>query len=197
MLVSSNAAIACAVAANSTKLQLKNTLSAAVTSASGILRVIKNTSELKPFNVGNAAKNSISAAQLGIADFSGPVEVLDNDLGFLSLYDKNFEKKILLDRNNKPKLFEIYRKPYAACRHCHPAIDIALYFRSKVKIQDINRVNIKTYGIGIPGHEHTEIVGVNSAKMSTPFSFAVALYSGKAGLRQFEKSILKIIKSLS
>jgi len=197
------AAVACAVAADSTKLQLKNTLSAAVTSASGILRVIKNTSELKPFNVGNAAKNAISAAQLGIADFSGPIEVLDGDLGFLSMYDNNFDKKLLLEINNKPKLFEIYRKPYAACRHCHSAIDIALHYRSKIKIKDINQVKIRTYGIGIPGHDHTEIVGMNSAKMSTPFSFAVALYSGKAGLRQFEKEyfennkIIELTKKIS
>ena len=181
------AALACAVAADATRSQLKNTLSVAATSASGILRVIKNTSELKPFNAGNAAKNAVSAAQIGLAGFDGPIEVLDGSLGFLTIFDADFKKNSLLVKDAKPKLFDIYRKPYAACRHCHPAIDIALSFKAQIELGDISKVKIKTYGIGIPGHEHTDIVGGNSAKMSTPYSFAVALHTGKAGLEQFEK----------
>lgn len=187
------AALACAVAANATKKQLKNTLSAATTAASGILRVIKNTSQLKPFNAGNASKNAISAALVALANFEGPIEVLDGDLGFLSMYDNNFKKQLLCKPKLKPKIVEIYRKPYAACRHCHPAIDIALQFKSELstKPDEIEAVEVYTYGIGIPGHDHTQIVGVNSAKMSTPYSFAVAFCTGKAGIAQFEENYFK------
>lgn len=184
------AALACATAIQANKQQLKNTLAAACTSASGILRVIKNTSQLKPFNSGNAAKNAVSAALMAKAGFEGPIDTLDNQLGFLNMYDENFKREKLLEKTEKPKLFSIYRKPYAACRHCHPAIDLALEFRNNhhVQLSDIKKVKIKTYTLGISGHEHIQIVGVNSAKMSTPYSFAVALFSGKAGLAEFEEN---------
>ena len=41
------------------------------------------------------------------------------------------------------------------------------------------------------GHDHTDIQGAYSAKMSTPYSTAVALIYGKAGLQEFEKEVLE------
>jgi 2-methylcitrate dehydratase PrpD len=184
------AALACTVALGGDKDELKRTLSAACTCASGILRVIKNVSQLKPFNSGNAAKNALSAAFMAKAGYDGPIEVLDGELGFLSMYDEQFKIDALLAHDNQPKIFTIYRKPYAACRHCHPAIDLALDFKTKdaIKAEEVAAVHIATYELGIAGHEHVDIVGVNSAKMSTPYSFAVAMCEGKAGLAEFEQA---------
>lgn len=186
------AALACSIALGANKEELKRTLSAACTSASGILRVIKNISQLKPFNSGNAAKNAITAAYMGKAGFDGPIELMEGELGFLSMFSESFDKAVLLGEDDKPKIFTIYRKPYAACRHCHPAIDLAIDFKEidQISAGEIKTVEIKTYNLGIAGHEHVDIVGVNSAKMSTPFSFAVALFEGKAGLHEFEQEFI-------
>lgn len=71
------AAIAVGVALNFTKKQLNDTLSAAATSSSGLLKVIKGRSELKPFNIGIAAQNGLRSALLVKSGFEGPSDVLD------------------------------------------------------------------------------------------------------------------------
>ena len=81
----------------------------------------------------------------------------------------------------------IYRKPYAACRHCHPAIEAALHIRERngFDIHDIDGIDVKTYKLAVEGHDHVQIEGENSAKMSIPYSLAVSLCTGKAGMDEF------------
>ena len=44
---------------------------------------------------------------------------------------------------------------------------------------------METYKLAVEGHDHTQIEGVNSAKMSIPYSISVALCTGKAGMEEF------------
>ena len=68
-----------------TKQQLKNALSAAATSASGMLNATKGVSELKPYNAGQAAVNGLMAAQIAKVGISGPDDILGGDWGLLSM----------------------------------------------------------------------------------------------------------------
>ena len=81
----------------------------------------------------------------------------------------------------------IYRKPYAACRHCHPAIEAALTIKHEYGLvpSDISTVQVETYKLAVGGHDHKEIQGVASAKLSTPFSVALAIVTDKAGMDEF------------
>jgi 2-methylcitrate dehydratase PrpD len=182
------AAIAVGVALNFNRKQLKDTLSAAATSASGLLKVLKGRSEMKPYNVGIAAQNGLNSALLVKAGFEGPEDVLDGEMGFLNAFTGKFdENQLKLEDNYSPAILGIYMKPYAACRHSHPAIDAAIILKNRydLKTETIKAVNIRTYYWAVGGHEHTEIVGISSAKMSTPFSVAVALETGRAGINEF------------
>ncbi len=196
------AAIAVGVALNFNKKQLKNTLSAAATSASGLLKVIKSRSEMKPYNVGIAAQSGLNSALLVKAGFEGPEDVLDGEMGFLNAFTGKFdEKKIILKKYDPPAIMGIYMKPYAACRHSHPAIEAAIILKNRynLKTESVKAVNIRTYYWAVGGHEHTKIVGINSAKMSTPFSVAVALETGRAGINEFTTDWINCenIKSLT
>ena len=51
----------------------------------------------------------------------------------------------------------------------------------------INSVTVYTYKLAICGHEHTVIPGVSSAKLSTPFSVALALVKGSAGFLDYSE----------
>ena len=182
------AAIAVGVALGFSKKQLKDTLSAAATSASGLLKVIKGSSEMKPYNVGAAAQNALNSVLLVKSGFEGPEDVLDGEKGFLSVFTEKYDTKQLLRTENEvPLIMGVYMKPYAACRHCHAPIEAAIALRAKynVKIQDVKSINVKTYRWAVEGHDHTEIVSVNSAKMSIPYSVAVALKTGKSGIQEF------------
>jgi len=199
------AAVSIAVASRFTKNQLKNAVSAASTSASGILRVIKNISELKPYNVGNAAQSGYTAAMLAYAGFEGPYDVFDGELGFLKMMSDNTRKEYLtISEKDEFSIMSIYRKPYAACRHNHAPIEAALNLKRKhdIKTDEIQSVEIKTYDLAVSGHEHTDIVGINSAKMSIPYSVAVALINNSAGINEFDNAhiqneqIIKLTKNV-
>lgn len=200
------AAIGIGIALKFSKQQLKDCLSIAASNASGILKITKDVSELKPYNVGKAAQNGLSAAMLALSGFRGPLDVFGGKLGFLAIFSDKVNLEHLLGGDNKQfAIKKIYRKIYAACRHCHPAIEGAISLRNQFSLnsEDIKSVTIDTYYWAVGGHDHTEIDGINSAKMSIPYSVAVALVTGKAGLNEFteryitDKKIIDLTKKVA
>ncbi len=185
------AAIACGIILDFSKIQLKNLLSAAATSSSGLLKVIRDDSEMKPYNIGIAAQNAISSVQIVLAGFKGPNDVLGGDKGFLKAFTNSLNmQELIVDENKSSAIFGIYQKPYAACRHCHSPIEAAINItlKNKINIEDIVAVNVKTYLLAIEGHDHVEIDSINSAKMSIPYSVAISLYTCNANLAEFTEN---------
>lgn len=172
----------------------KNTLSAAAISASGTLKALEDNSELKPFNAANAAKSGLSAAYMAKSGFCGPKNVLEGDYGFLSVMTDKFESNQLI-----PSIYDgfainkVYVKPYAACRYCHPAIEASIRIRNKfnINLTNIKEVKIQTYELAVKNHDHTLIESVSSAKMSIPYSVAISLMEGKAGITEFTSNYIK------
>ena len=70
------AAMAVSAAMRFSKQMMKNALSAAVTSASGVLEVIDDSSQIKPYNSSKAALNGLLSAFIGNAGLNGPEDVL-------------------------------------------------------------------------------------------------------------------------
>lgn len=168
--------------------QMKSTFSAATTSAAGLLEMIEGDTQLKPYNAGRAAMDGITAAYIGKARFKSPEDALGGKRGFLKVMTEEPKLKFLTDFNKNAWMIEtIYRKPYAACRHCHPSIEAALHIRQMEGfcIDEVESIHVETYKLAVGGHDHTDIEGVNSAKMSIPYSLAVALFTGKAGMDEF------------
>lgn len=170
------------------KSQMKNTLSAAVVSASGSLKVLE--SELKPFNVGQASLKALIAATTARAGIKGPSDALSGESGFFKMMAMQVDKLSLLRGTDDELLIhKVYVKPYAACRHAHPTIEAILKIRanSNIDIESVQKIKIITYDGIVGKHDHKEIAGVSSAKMSIPFSAALALVKGKAGIKDFNK----------
>ena len=80
----------------------------------------------------------------------------------------------------------IYVKPYASCRHSHSAVEAAARIHGEIDPARIESVRVETYLLGVKGHDHTEIRGIASAKLSTPYAVAAALLYGRADLSVFE-----------
>lgn len=200
------AAMAIAAALHFDFEQMKSALSAAITSAAGVLEMIEGDTELKPFNAGRAAMDGVTAAYIGKARFKAPENALGGKRGFLKVMTDMPKMEYLTEFSGEKLLIEtIYMKPYAACRHCHPSIEAALNIRNMegFNIDEIERIHVDTYKLAVAGHDHTEICGANSAKMSIPYSLAVALYTGKAGLNEYteeyiaDKNVQAITKTVS
>lgn len=180
------AALGIATALHYCKEQMNTTLAAAVTSAAGVLEMQEDDSDLKPYNIGRAAMDAVAAAYIGRTGLKGPKDALGGKRGFLKVMTDDPHTEYLTDFNSDTLFIEqIYQKVYAACRHAHPAIEASLALRDSVKIEDIESVEVRAYKLAVAGHDHTEIESISSAKMSIPFSVAVALVTGEAGLNAF------------
>ncbi len=182
------AAVAVAFALKMTAPQLKTILSAAITSAAGMLEIQEQGSQLKPYNLGRAAMDGLSAATMGFTSMRGPDDMLGGERGFFKLFTDEYDIGKLLAPADYFEIERIYVKPYAACRHCHSAIEAALALRDKMPSTDIDRILVKTYKLAIKGHDHTVITGSASAKLSIPYSVAAALLLGQAGMAAFEEA---------
>jgi 2-methylcitrate dehydratase PrpD len=168
--------------------QMKSAFSAATTSASGLLEMIEGDTEMKPYNAGRAAMDGVTAAYIGHARLKAPSDALGGKRGFLhAMTDHPKMDYITLFEDGHLMINSIYKKPYAACRHCHPSIEAALHIRQMkdFSIDEVECIHVETYKLAVGGHDHTDIEGVNSAKMSIPYSLAVALFTGKAGMDEF------------
>ncbi len=183
--------------------QMKSALSAAVTCAAGVLEMQEDNADYKPLNVGRAAMDAVAAAYLGKARFTPPFDALGGKRGFLKVMTDEPKTKFLTDFDVKEPLaiMQIYMKTYAACRHTHPAIEATLTLRNEhnINLQDIVSIDVEAYKLAVAGHDHIDILGVSSAKMSLPFSVALALCTGGAGMEAYnEKNVMdKTILSLT
>lgn len=171
--------------------------STACLAATGMLKALDGGSELKPYNVAKTSLLSLTALQLAKSDFKGPVDPLDGR-GFLNMMygEETVDLKPML-MGGTYAIMKSYTKPYASCRYTHPAVEAAINMRAKVQPEDIEHINIRTYDLAVSGHDHTEIPGSYSAKMSIPYSVAVGLIYGKAGLQEFSEETVQNNKVLA
>lgn len=164
---------------------------AACVAASGMLKVLDDGSELKPYNVAKTALLSLTALQLGKSGFQGHPDPLGGR-GFLKMMTgrDHVELQPVL-QNGSYAIMKSYTKPYASCRYTHPAVEAAIHMRPKIRAEDVERIDVRTYDLAVSGHDHTEIPGSYSAKMSIPYATAAGLLYGKAGLQEFSEEAVK------
>lgn len=164
---------------------------AACVAASGMLKVLDDGSELKPYNVAKTSLLALTALQLAKAGFQGHPDPLGGR-GFLKMMTGREDvalKPVLLDGTYA--IMKSYTKPYASCRYTHPAVEAAIRLRTQVQASDVEEIGIQTYDLAVSGHDHTEIPGSYSAKMSIPYATAAGLLYGKAGLQEFSEEAVQ------
>lgn len=163
----------------------------ACVAASGMLKVLDDGSELKPYNVAKTALLSLTALQLGKSGFKGHADPLGGR-GFFKMMTGKEDvelKPVLL--NGTYAIMKSYTKPYASCRYTHPSVEAAIHMRGSVKPEDVEEIDIQTYDLAVSGHDHTEIPGSYGAKMSIPYATAAGLIYGRAGLQEFSEEAVK------
>lgn len=186
-------AMGVAFACGYTVEQMKSTLACAVSSAAGVLEIQEQASELKPYNLGRAAFDGLLAAEIGRLTMFGPDDILGGKRGFLATLTDTPHPEFLSNFSNEDFAIEgVYQKVHAACRHCHPAIDATIDIRNDLKLQpgQVDRIEVHTYKLAVGCHDHTEIRGISSAKLSTPFAVALAIVKGNAGYADYNEGTL-------
>lgn len=180
------AAVGIATALKFNAEQMNTSIAAAVAGAAGVLEMQEDGSDLKPYNVGRASMDAVVAAMMGKAGLKGPKDAIGGKRGFIAVMTDTPHLEPLTDFNGDTLAVEqVYRKEYAACRHAHPAIEAALKIRPQITISEIEKIEVLTYLQATEGHSYIEIPTVSAAKMSIPFSVAVALATGCADMKAF------------
>lgn len=177
--------------------QLKTALTVAAGSAAGMLEIQSQSSEIKPYNVGRAAMDGLSAAYMGLSSFAVPLDMLGGERGFFNTFSDSWNADRLLENTGYFEIERIYVKPYASCRHSHSAVEAAIRLNYRIRTQYgsakkgidediVKKVTVRTYRLGVKGHDHKTVYGMSDAKLSTPYSVAVALLYGRCGLSEFD-----------
>ena len=186
-------AMGIAFACNYNKEQLKSTLACAVSSAAGVLEIQEQASELKPYNTARAAYDGVLVAQIGKLALPGPDDILGGKRGFLAALTDTPHPEFLTDFSEDGYCIEgIYQKVHAACRHCHPAIDATLDMMKEFNLlpDQIEKIEVHTYKLAVGSHDHIEIKGISSAKLSTPYAVALAIVKGSCGYADYNEDNL-------
>lgn len=173
--------------------EIKDAFSAACISAAGSLKVLEDVSELKPYNCAKASLMGYYAAMMAKAGFKGPHDSLGGETGFLKMMADSYDESRLLDWDGVFAVEKVYLKPYASCRHTHPEIEAAFIIRNQDGFDATKLCGIKvtTYKGVLGKHDFNTVYGESSARMSIPYSLAVALCTGKAGIEEFTDKYIK------
>ena len=163
----------------------------ACVAASGMLKVLDDGSELKPYNVAKTALLSLTALQMAKSGFKGHADPLGGRGFFKMMTGKeDMEMKPVL-LNGTYAVMKSYTKPYASCRYTHPAVEAAIHMRGSINPKEVEEIDIKTYDLAVSCHDHTDIPGSYSAKMSIPYATAAGLIYGRAGLQEFSEEAVR------
>lgn len=152
----------------------------AASTSGGLFAFLHGGGDVKRLHSAHAVREGLLAALLAEENVPGPQGVLESKDGFLQAFSGKQDIKILLDGlgegASRFAITQCYTKPYACCRHLHPAIDavVDILHSESLHIDAINRVDIGTYPIGAE-HAHTGWTDMASAQMSYPYVIATAL----------------------
>lgn len=122
----------------------------------------------KAMHVAHAALAGLWQARLARHGFTGPRRVLEGPQG---LYAATTAAPRPLTLGESWRIEEVSFKPWAACRHCHPAIDAALELRAAGKLAPPFRV--ETYADAIVFCDKPEPRTELEAKFSLQHAVAV------------------------
>lgn len=168
-------------------------LGIAASSAAGLFAFLHGGGEIKRLHPGFAAREGLFAALLARSGMTGPEGALEIEDGFLQAYGGGADAGILLaGLGDGLNITRCYIKPYACCRHIHPALDavIAVAREENVNAQDIAGIEIGTYAIAA-GHARGGWVDMPAAQMNYRFCTALAATDGIVGIAEFDAQHLE------
>lgn len=186
------AAVGVGAALGFDRVKMNAALAAACTSASGMVKAFSAGSELKPYNAGQPALTGLAAALTADAGFPGPRDILDGDHGLVQMLRGSPADPAVFVVQAPYCIETVYLKPYASCRYCHAPVEAVLNLRTRhgVAAKDVREIRVDTYKLAVHKHDHREIDGPYSARLSIPYCVGAVLARGETGMAAFAPEVL-------
>ncbi|MDP2968567.1 MAG: MmgE/PrpD family protein [Deltaproteobacteria bacterium] len=181
------------------KDEMLSAMGIAGSQAAGSMEYLAQGAWTKRFHAGWAAHSGMIAALLARKGFRGPTSIIEGRDGFLHAYSNGADESKVLEGIGSG--FEILRtsvKPHACCRYMQPPIDGVLKI---VKENDLLPDQVEKIRVGIlkagahliaePAEKKYSPQSVVDAQFSMPFGAAVAILHRRAGLEEFQPSVIR------
>lgn len=172
--------------------KLMNAFGLAASSAAGLFAFVKGGGDVKRLHPGHAAREGLLAALLAEQGLAGPPDVLEAVDGYFHAFagddprDAGYETPDLFADWQGHAIEDCYIKPYACCRHIHPALDamFEILNRQDLAPDDVARVDVETYEVAA-AHAAAGWENMGTAQLSFPYVMAVGLHKRSVDLDDF------------
>ena len=149
----------------------------------GLWHMRHDDSMAKQWHILAAVRTGREAAWLAMDGLTGPLSVLEGPQGLYAATCRNPKPMVFTDHW---RIEEVSFKPWAACRHAHPAIDCALELRAAGKLK--LPVHVETYADAITFCDNASPATEIEAKFSLQHAVAVIASGGNATPADFTSS---------
>jgi 2-methylcitrate dehydratase PrpD len=175
---------------------IAHSIGIAANSAAGQLQFCFDTdSNTRELVAGYAAMNGLFAAILARDGFEGPSQSIEGDWGFLRAMADETNERVLTEAVGSPyKIMEVHFKPFAGCRHVHPAVTALLDILSKheLSVEDVDHITVSTYGVAAePFRTNPNPLDKHAAIYSLPYTISVAFIDHTLPMARFTDAALK------
>jgi 2-methylcitrate dehydratase PrpD len=145
----------------------------------------------KQWHVAHAVITGGSAAFFARQGVTGPRYILEGPQG---VFAATCREPKPLTLGESWRMAEVSFKPWAACRHTHPAIDAALELRARGTLS--GAIRVETYGDALAFCDRPNPVSVNEAKFSLQHALAVVMARGEPKPADFEPEALAALADI-
>ena len=200
------AAAGVAAAMGQSRQQIIDTLGVAGSMAAGIIEYLADGSWTKRLHAGWAAQSGIRAAQMGASGFKGPKAVFEGTHGLFKAFAPSITPDFSYLTDDLGVTFQAAKvafKPYACGTMTQPFIDCAVRLGTKgVQPDDIARITCEcgegtVHRLWEPLAQKQKPPTAYAAKFSSPYTIAVGLLHGDAGLAAFTEEAVSDPKTLA
>lgn len=146
----------------------------------------------KQLHTAEAARSGVMAAMLAAEGFTGPAAILEGEHGLFAATSPLARSEKVASSEKEWLLHHCSFKPWAACRHTHPAIDAARLLRLQLRSwQDIEALEVGVYSDALTFCDQPEPQTELDAKFSIQHGVAVALLVDRPQLKHFQSDFIQ------
>ena len=165
--------------------EIANALGLAGSVAGGLWQMRHEAVMAKQWHLAHALQTGGAAGFYAAHGVTGPQAVLEGPQG---LYAATCKAPRALELGSGWRIDEVSFKPWAACRHAHPAIDAALELKRRGALA--GPVEVETYADALTFCDRPEPDSVLQAKFSLQHAVAVVRERGVPRLEDFEPAAI-------
>lgn len=174
--------------------QMVACLGTAGTQAAGLWEFLIDGAMSKTLHTGKAAWGGVLAAQVTEKGFTGAKKILEGEKGFCLAVSSNPHWEAITENlGTGYKIDENSFKPYACCKHCHPAIYAGQLLRERigVKLSEIKSIEILTNEVADGLVNNCEPRNTYGCKFSIYYCLAGMLKFGRLGVDEFSQEAME------